>query len=119
MGVYLNPGNEIFRRIINAEIFVDKTMMIRDTNKLINSTNNLICVSRPRRFGKTIAQNMLTAYYSNGCDSRELFSGYMIEKESSFEKHLNKYNVIKIDMNSEYQSIEDKDSLIKSITDCI
>ena len=119
MGIYLNPGNENFKRIINAEIFVDKTMMIRDTNKLINSTNNLICVSRPRRFGKTIAQNMLTAYYSKGCDSRELFSGYMIEQEPSFEKHLNMYNVIKIDMNSEYQSIEDKDVLIKSITDSI
>ena len=119
MGIYLNPGNENFRRIINAEIFVDKTMMIREINKLINSSNNLICMSRPRRFGKTIAQNMLTAYYSKGCDSRELFSEYKIYNEPSFEKHLNKYNVIKIDMNNEYQNTVDKDNLIRILSEKI
>lgn len=119
MGIYLNPGNENFKEIVSREIYVDKTMLIRDVNAIMERGNKYICISRPRRFGKTIAQNMLTAYYSKGCDSRDLFSGYKIEQESSFEKYLNKYNVIKIDMNSEYQSIEDKDVLIKSITDSI
>ena len=119
MGIYLNPGSENFKEIVSREIYVDKTVLIREVNDIMERGNKYICVSRPRRFGKTIAQNMLTAYYSKGCDSRELFSGYKIEQESSFEKHLNKYNVIKIDMNSEYQSIRDKDELIKSITDSI
>ena len=103
MGIYLNPGNENFKEIVSREIYVDKTMLIRDVNEIMERGNKYICISRPRRFGKTIAQNMLTAYYSKGCDSRELFSGYKIEQEPSFEKHLNKYNLIQIDMNNEYQ----------------
>ena len=53
MGIYLDPGNEIFRRITAGEIYVDKTMMIRETNRFINTGNNYVCVARPRRFGKT------------------------------------------------------------------
>ena len=113
MGIYLNPGNENFKEIVSREIYVDKTMLIRDVNEIMERGNKYICISRPRRFGKTIAQNMLTAYYSKGCDSRELFSGYKIEQESSFEKHLNKYNLIQIDMNNEYQNTVDKDNLIQ------
>ena len=119
MGIYLNPGNENFKEIVSREIFVDKTMLIRDVNDIMERGNKYICISRPRRFGKTIAQNMLTAYYSKGCNSRELFSGYMIEQESSFEKHLNKYNVIKIDLNNEYQNTVDKDNLIRRISEKI
>ena len=57
-----------------------------------------ICNSRPRRFGKSIAANMLTAYYSKGCDSKEMFSGLQISSMDSFEKYLNKYDVIHIDV---------------------
>ena len=119
MGIYLNPGNENYKRIINAEIFVDKTMMIAEINKIINTSNNLVCISRPRRFGKTIAQNMITAYYSKGCDSRKLFAGYKIESDPDFEKYLNKYNVILIDMNNEYQNTLDKNNLIHILSEKI
>ena len=115
MGIYLNPGNENFRRTTSADIYVDKTEMIAATNRFIDKGNNYVCVSRPRRFGKTIAGNMLSAYYSKGCDSKELFSRYKIAKNSCFEKKLNKYNVIKIDMNSEFQNTLDKDNLINRI----
>lgn len=78
MGVYLNPGNDRFRRACNSEIYVDKTELITLTNKAINTEQNCICVSRPRRFGKSMAANMLAAYYGRGCDSSELFKPYKI-----------------------------------------
>ncbi len=98
MGIYLNPGNELFREVVNSEIYVDKTMLIDFTNRVLETTQKEICVSRPRRFGKSIAENMLVAYYSKGCDSKELFSKLKISKIPDFEKYLNKYNVIYIDI---------------------
>ncbi|MBR2188355.1 MAG: AAA family ATPase [Eubacterium sp.] len=116
MGIYLNPGNEGFTRITSADIYVDKTMMIRETNRCIDTGNNYICMSRPRRFGKTVAGNMLCAYYSKGCDSRELFAPFKISQDPGYEAKRNRYNVIKIDMNSEYQNTLNKDQLITRLT---
>ena len=73
MGIYLNPGNENVRSILSAEIYVDKSGMISVINDFIDKGNKYICMSRPRRFGKTIAGEMISAYYSKGCDSSELF----------------------------------------------
>ena len=98
MGFYLNPDNELFSEVANSEIYVDKTMLINFTNHVIGTTQKEVCVSRPRRFGKSVAENMLVAYYSKGCDSRELFSNFKIANTPDFEKYLNKYNVIHIDM---------------------
>ena len=98
MGILLNPDNIDFQEALNSEIYVDKTELILYTNKVLRTEQKYICVSRPRRFGKSMAANMLTAYYSRGCDSREMFSKYKIAKADSFEKHLNKYNVIHINM---------------------
>ena len=115
MGIYLNPGNENFRRILAADFYVDKTMMIDAANRFIRQGNNYICISRPRRFGKTIAGNMLAAYYSKGCDSEALFAPLKIARTPGFTDGLNRYNVIQIDMNSEYQNIEEKEDLIKKL----
>ena len=98
MGIYLNPDNTEFQMALNSEIYVDKSELIKQMNKVINTEQRFICVSRPRRFGKSMAANMLTAYYSRGCDSKEMFSKYKIADDPSFEKHLNKYNVIHINM---------------------
>lgn len=98
MGIYWNPGNQGFWQSINSEIYVDKTGLIEYTNKVLNTKQRFVCVSRPRRFGKSMAAEMLVAYYDRECDSRELFEGYQAEKEKSFEKHLNKYNVISLNM---------------------
>ncbi len=99
MGIYLNPDNEDFKMALNSEIYVDKSMLIAQTNKVIRTEQRFVSVSRPRRFGKSMAANMLTAYYSRGCDSREMFSGLKISKDKdTFEKHLNKYNVIHVNM---------------------
>ncbi|MBQ4378182.1 MAG: AAA family ATPase [Treponema sp.] len=119
MGIYLNPGNENFVEITSAKIYVDKSMMIAVLDEIIRSSNKYICVSRPRRFGKTVNSNMLASYYSKGCDSRELFSKYKISQSPLFGKDLNKLNVIKIDVNSEYRNALDKDRLILKITKAI
>ncbi len=97
MGYYINPGNENFRFIINAG-YIDKTGMIAVINDTINTKSMLSCVSRPRRFGKSYAANMLEAYYDCSCDSHDLFEGLEITKNESYEKHLNQYNVLYLDI---------------------
>ena len=119
MGIYLNPNNENFKRTLKRPIYVDKTMMISVINEFMASDNTYICISRPRRFGKTIAGNMLSAYFSKGCDSRELFSPYKIASDPSFESNLNRLNVIQIDMNSEYRIERQKEELLNNLTDRI
>lgn len=98
MGIYLNPGNDLFAQAVNSEIYVDKSMLIRLTNERLNSNDRHLCISRPRRFGKSMAANMLVAYYSRNCDSKGIFSSLAIAREPDFEEHLNKYNVIHLDM---------------------
>ena len=98
MGNYLNPDNSKFQEALNSDIYVDKTGLIRYTNSVLHTLQKNICVSRPRRFGKSMAANMLTAYYSKGCDSKELFSNLKIAKDTDFEKYLNKYDTIFLNM---------------------
>ena len=78
MGNYLNSGNEQFRKMAASEIYVDKTGLIEYTNRVINTMQGYLCVSRPRRFGKSMAAAMLVAYYSCGCSSEALFQPYEI-----------------------------------------
>ena len=115
MGIYLNPGYENFREMTSADIYVDKTMMIAVVNKLMDSGEKYVCLSRPRRFGKTIASNMLCAYYGKGSDTRELFERFKISKDPSFDEKLNKYNVIKLDWNFEYQNYRKKGDIIDRV----
>ena len=94
MGIYLDPGNEQFTKMTASEIYVDKTGLIEYTNRVINTMQAYLCVSRPRRFGKSMAAAMLAAYYSRGCSSRELFQPYCISGTPDFHKHLNQYHTI-------------------------
>lgn len=98
MGRYLNPGNVGFQEVLNSEIYVDKTELIHFTNSKIFTIQKNICVSRPRRFGKSMTANMLSAYYSCGCDSEKLFCNLKIAEDKDFRKYLNKYNVIFLNM---------------------
>ena len=98
MGMFVNSGNGAFQVALNSEIYVDKTGLIKYTNRVMNTLQGYICNSRPRRFGKSITANMLTAYYSKGCDSEEMFSNLEISKSPDFKKHLNKYDVIHLDI---------------------
>lgn len=119
MGILVNPGNTEFQESLNSMIYVDKTMLIDYTNSVLRTAQKYICVSRPRRFGKSMAANMLTAYYSKGCDSRELFGNYKISQSDSFEKHLNKYNVIHINMVQYLTEAKNVEEMVKFIEEDI
>ena len=97
MGIYINKGNGDFRDIVAHE-YVDKSILIPAINATLNSEARYSCVTRCRRFGKSMAAKMLCAYYDKSCDSRELFAGLMVEKDDSFESYLNKYYVLSVDM---------------------
>ena len=94
MGVYLNPGNDAFAESLNSEIYVDKSNMIHYTNRVLGTKQKFICISRPRRFGKSITAEMLSAYYDSSVDSHPLFSKLKIAVDSSFEQNINKYDVL-------------------------
>lgn len=108
MGIYLNPGQEDYEMIFNSKIFVDKSLLVENTNEILKKANRFVCVSRPRRFGKSTDANMLVAYYSKGCDSHEIFDHLKISKTASYEKHLNKHNVIHLNMQ---EFLSDSDSV--------
>ena len=93
MGTYINRGNSEFRDIVAHE-YIDKTSLVPLINATLNSENRYSCVTRCRRFGKSMAAKMLCAYYDKSCDSRELFVGLKAEKDKSFETYLNKYSVL-------------------------
>lgn len=97
MGKFLNKGNDGFASIRNSN-YVDKSMLIAEVNSVLMTENRFLCVTRARRFGKSVAVKMLNAYYDKSCDSRELFDGLAISKHSDFGKHLNHYPVLYLDM---------------------
>ncbi|MDY5930569.1 MAG: AAA family ATPase [Candidatus Ornithospirochaeta sp.] len=101
MGIYLNPGLSSFKEDRNTRYYIDKSMLISLLNgRIERSSSKYICVSRPRRFGKSMAADMIAAYYSKGVDSHDAFSGLKIASDPSFEENINRYNVIKLDMNN-------------------
>ncbi|MBR5578156.1 MAG: AAA family ATPase [Lachnospiraceae bacterium] len=98
MGRFVNPGNEGFRVALNSEVYIDKTELLSYTNRVLDTNQAFICNSRPRRFGKSITANMLSAYYSRGCDSAELFEGLKIAGVTGWEQYLNQFDVIHFDV---------------------
>ena len=115
MSLYLNR-NEDFSNYVNDTIFIDKSNLITITNSNISKpSSKFMCVTRPRRFGKTMALSMLNAYYSKGCDSLSLFDKLNIANDSFYLEHLNKHNVIWIDMASLYTDIRDKNDFFKEL----
>ena len=97
MGTYLNPGNSGFAEVL-SEKYIDKTGLIEGINGTISTRRKLTCVSRPRRFGKSYAAQMLCAYYDRSVDSHALFQPWKISQAADYEKHLNQYDVIYVDM---------------------
>ena len=116
MGRFVNPDSSAFQVALNSRIYVDKTGLIEYTNSVLDTTNAYICNSRPRRFGKSYAANMLAAYYSKGADSGQMFSGLKISKDADFRKHLNKYDVLHIDIQWFLANCEDADKVVSFIT---
>ena len=115
MGIFVNPNNEGFRESLNSMIYVDKSGMIEVTNNLLDSKQKCMCISRPRRFGKSMGIDLLVAYYSKGCDSKELFTNLKIAQNPNFEKHLNKYNVIWLNLPKFYEPGSSIDTLLPNM----
>ena len=127
MGNILNPtDSNSFINLVKfkeSEIFVDKTEFIEKMSSKINTQNRFIAITRPRRFGKTVTAHMLSAYYSKGYVGQKIFDKLEIANKPSFAEHLNKYNVLYIDMNSirdDYIAYtEDEDLQVKGVTSIV
>lgn len=119
MGRFVNPDSSAFQVALNSRIYVDKTGLIEYTNSVLDTTNAYICNSRPRRFGKSYAANMLAAYYSKGADAEQMFSGLRISQAPDFKKHLNKYDVIHIDIQWFLANCEDTNTVVPFIADSV
>ena len=113
MGTYLNPSSKKFQMSLNAEVYVDKSELLIHTNRLFNTNRRFICVSRPRRFGKTMATEMMSAYY--GSDAHELFENLKIAQHSSYSEYLNHANVIMINIQVFLSKAETVEEMIDDI----
>ena len=110
MGRYLNPSADVFSVLAESPLYVDKTALIAYTNGVMGTGRRLTCFSRPRRFGKSYAAQMLSAYYSKGAQTKSLFDRFEISKLKSspirdpalrivpYETYLNKLDVIFLDI---------------------
>ena len=98
MGVYLNPGNNLFKEALNGQIYVDKTEMVSNVNALVNTPHKYLCVTRPRRFGTAMAAAMLCAYYGMADGNRELFEKLKLAQCPEWDRYLGKFDVIRLVM---------------------
>ena len=115
MGIYVNPGDSMFRFSLNSKIYVDKSPMINELNELIGTDERFLCMSRARRFGKTMMTNLMSAYYSRDCNSREIFERLELSKQEGWDKYLNAFNVIQIDLQSCFSRTKDKNQVIDKL----
>ena len=113
MGSYLNPGNKGFQESLNSAIYIDKTGFIEKMNAVLNTRQKFICVSRPRRFGKSMTADMLSAYYGRSEDSADLFDDLMISRTETYRKHLNQYDVVKINMQDFLSAANEMDEMLR------
>ena len=93
MGIYLNPRSKGFQSSLNSEIYVDKTDLLEQTNRVLGTRQKFLCVSRPRRFGKSMAADMLAAYYDRSTDTDALFRNLKIGRSETYKKHRNQYDL--------------------------
>ena len=113
MGIYLNPGKQAFEEAVNSQIFVDKTEMLQYLNSIVRTKQKYVSISRPRRFGKTMAADMLCAYYDRTADSRSLFENTKLAKcapirrgnqEIAWDHYLGQFDVVRIVMTDFFKS---------------
>jgi len=113
MGVILNPGASAFLSARRLNIYVDKSDMISRIIPFVGTADKYLCVSRPRRFGKSFMANMLSAYFDNTVDGHEAFKGLKVTSEPSFETCLNKFYVVKLNMQNFISESEDIKEMIE------
>jgi hypothetical protein len=118
---YLNTGEQmrLFQMTANSEIFVDKSLLIEKISEVIGKGCQYICITRPRRFGKTMNANMLGAYYTKGYDSHPFFDKLAVAGTREYEKHMNQYNVIHIDFSRQPDLCETYEDYIRDIIETL
>ena len=116
MALYLNVGNESFQELLNSIIYVDKSPLIEILNRSIKTKNKYFCLSRPRRFGKSVTAQMICSYYAKGQDCSPLFDDLEIASFDDYKKHLNQYDVISINISDEFSRASHN---VKSMTDIL
>ena len=116
MALYLNVGNESFQESLNSIIYVDKSPLIEILNRSIKTKNKYFCLSRPRRFGKSVTAQMICSYYARCQDSSSLFDNLKIASFDDYKKHLNQYDVISINISDEFSRASHN---VKSMTDIL
>ena len=115
MGSYLNPGSAAFQGSLRSQIYIDKSGLIGKMNALLGTEQKYVCVSRPRRFGKSMAANMLSAYYDRDCDTREFFDKLKISQSEGYLEHLNQYDVLKINMQDFLSGTHSMDEMLEQL----
>lgn len=115
MGSYLNPSSKNFQECLNSQIYIDKSELIAHMNVLLDTKQKFVCVSRPRRFGKSMAADMLSAYYSCAEDTSSLFDSLKISKHESYSMHLNQHDVLKINMQTFLSGTSSVDTMINRL----
>ncbi|MCL1949377.1 MAG: AAA family ATPase [Turicibacter sp.] len=115
MGRYLNPGSGKFQMSLKSAIYVDKSELISHTNQVLDTDDRYICVSRPRRFGKTMAAQMLAAYYGNGEDASEYFNPLNISNHPTYKEHLNQYYCVGINMQDFLTKAKSVENMIEKV----
>ena len=116
MGRYLNITNKGFRESVQSEIYVDKTGLISYTNRLIDTEQKYLCISRPRRFGKSMTVKMLSAYYNCESDSEDLFQNLQISKDITYRKYQNQYDVLLLNMQEFMGGSQDMDTMLEKLS---
>ena len=115
MGSYLNPGSAAFQGSLRSQIYIDKSGLIGKMNALLGTEQKYVCVSRPRRFGKSMAANLLSAYYDRDCDTREFFDKLKISQSEGYLEHLNQYDVLKINMQDFLSGTHSMDEMLEQL----
>ena len=115
MGSYLNPGNAAFQGSLRSQIYIDKSGLIDKLNSILGTEQKYVCVSRPRRFGKSMAANMLAAYYGRDTDSSELFDKLKISKSPSYLENRNQYDVLKVNMQEFLSATHSMDEMLEKL----
>ena len=116
MGTYVNPGSDRLEMSVNSKIYVDKSKILTALNEKFRTEDRFLCVSRPRRFGKTMVGELISAFYSKGADSRAIFEKLKIAEVPGWDERLNKFNVLKIDLNDFWNDSPTANDVIPNLT---
>lgn len=117
MGYFLNNEEPyaLYQQAAAQPYFVDKTEILKNLFPLIDSTEKYICITRPRRFGKTIMANLIASFFSRACKSTDIFDSLKIAGHEAYSRFINQYNVIYIDFSDVDDECKSYQAYIKNI----